>query len=348
MRYATKLASAAAALAAVGAALLAIVPGRTPSAWPKVGLDRASHNWGHVRPGSRLSTAFVIRNAGGIRLTFGKPRASCGCTKPELPVRGLAPGASTKLEIGFEAPNDLGAVYHFVTIPTNDPRRPELTLSLFAEVWQSIQASPQAIDFGSLRPGQEVERAIQLFSPDERGFITRHLSADIPQVSVRAEQPNAAARVHRVRIRFRASERLGHYRGWVSVLTDRADATRLAVPVVALVEGSLKVSPDRITIDKSDIGKSVGRVLLVRSNRRGVTPRLQQIEASSPWELDRSEVRDMEGGLVALMISVRFPKGSGAPSGELRLAVEAPDPTDYAVPLIIEGWTPPFPEQGEK
>lgn len=311
-------------------------------------VDRTSHNWGHVRPGTHVSTTFVIRNNGGKTLTFGKLQASCGCTKSELSDIVLPPGGQTKLEVGFDVPQELGTVHHFVKVPTNDPTRAETTLSLFAEVWRSVQASPQAVDFGQLRPGQEAERLVQLYSPDARGFVLSRQISDLPEVTLQAENPRTPIRVHRATIRFSATERLGQYQGHVAMVTDREDAPVIDIPVAAQVVGELSVSPAKITIEKGEIGTLVTRTIIVRANTAGVLPRLRKIEPDAPWQLERSESTEMRGGLLAIKFAIRFPKNTGAPSGALRLSLEAPQLLTYRVPLIIEGWTPPFPGGDEK
>jgi hypothetical protein len=204
------------------------------------------------------------------------------------------------------------------------------------------------IDVGRVRPGTEVERVVQLFSPDGEPFRIGHVGADLAEVEAVAETPGAELPIQRIRIAYRAGDRLGHVRGAVQIATDRVDAPFLDIPVAGEVEGPIAVSPATLQIERADIGKTVRRTLFIRTTPTSDAPTLTGVEAVAPWELiDHSVVRVGEGGWM-LHVDLRFPEGAGSSEGELWVRLKAPGPVAFRVPLWIRGWSPPAPASPEE
>jgi hypothetical protein len=311
-------------------------------------VDRDSYNWGRVTPGSELNVSFVIRNRGWQPLRFGDPKTSCGCARPLLSVKELPPGGRTTLRVSFQAPVNPGPVAHFVQYPTNDPDRPSLLFNLFAESWLGVRSVPQAIDAGELRRGDLVERTVQFFSPDGKPFRLGSIFADLVEVRASAETPNVALAAHRVHVFLRAGRDLGPLRGSLRVLTDRTDAPVVDVPIAARTAGPVSVSPSFLQITREEIGEAVHRTLFLASVPSGEAVSLTSLRASPPWELVSHSSRALGRGRLGVDVTLRFPRGAGAPSGELRLAVHSREAADYRVPLMILGWTRPIPVASEE
>ncbi len=328
---------------AIGGSAWGVIAHLATPQTPRAFIDRDSHNWGHVLPGEEVATRFVIQNDGRSRLELGEPQTSCGCTKPRLPKTTLRTGERIILDVGFHAPTEMGAVQHFVKIPTNDPDRPLLTFFLFAETYLSVRAAPQAVDFGGLPPGATRERLVQLHSPDRKPFRLRLSSQDLPEVSVRIEHPESLLPVHRVVIVFTAGERLGHAQGVARIATDRDDVPYVGIPIHAQIEGPVEISPSSLTIEKEDIGRPVERVLLARLSSSSRAKQVRRVEVDPPWELLGQSTKAIRPGESLIRLTLRFPQGSGAASGRLSLVLDDPRSTAIDVPLTIHGWTPPFP-----
>ena len=342
MKKLTGAALILAGLLAVSVVAISRLGGAKPLGPPRVEVDRLSQNWGRVLPGSESETTFTIRNGGGLPLHLGEITKSCGCTKPRLDRDTLPPGGSTTLAVGFQAPVNLGAAKNYVKIKTDDPERPELVLDLFAESWLGVTTIPQAIDAGSVKPGAEVRRDVQLRSPDGKPFRIGRASADIAELSVEAEDAADPLAVHRAVVVYRAGDRLGHVGGSIRFATDRADAPSVDVVFSGRVTGPVTASPSSLEITRGEIGQVVRRKIFLKA-RAGNAPILNEIKAIPPWELVGHEVQPRPDGLVIVEVSLRFPKGDGTPSGQLEMGVAAPEPIRLRIPLLIQGWTPPPP-----
>lgn len=116
------------------AALLACGPAPMPGQGdtPRLVVEPARFDFGDARPGSELTRRFRMKNAGDAPLRILGISASCDCvvSRPDTDV--IAPGEATDLRVTLHTGSDVGPVERTVTLTTNDPHRPEQTISLLA------------------------------------------------------------------------------------------------------------------------------------------------------------------------------------------------------------------------
>jgi hypothetical protein len=62
-----------------------------------------NHNFGKIKQGVPVTYYFEIKNISNKPLVIANAYASCGCTVPEKPEQPIAPGASGKLKVVFNA-----------------------------------------------------------------------------------------------------------------------------------------------------------------------------------------------------------------------------------------------------
>ena len=76
-------------------------------------------------------------------------QASCGCTTPEWNKDEIAPGASSKITVGYNAAAD-GPFTKFITITYNGSQNKQITIK--GEVWKTPTSSaPENTGLGSLK-----------------------------------------------------------------------------------------------------------------------------------------------------------------------------------------------------
>ena len=122
----------------------------------KVELSTTSYDWGEIGINNGQAEAvFEIKNIGSQTLKLFNATTSCACTTAQLqvgdklsPLFGMhtksayvtdvPPGETAKVKAVFDplfhGPNGLGPISRQVTLSTNDPGNPSLTLLLSAVV----------------------------------------------------------------------------------------------------------------------------------------------------------------------------------------------------------------------
>lgn len=138
-----------------------------------VGSD--THNFGHMELDTKGRHTFEIRNDGNADLTLAKGTTTCKCTLSNLDHDRLAPGKSAKVELEWTALPS-GHFRHSATIRTNDPRRPNIELSVEGQVSHSFELRPYELVFTSpITVGEGARGSVNLWSFEKDKFeITSH------------------------------------------------------------------------------------------------------------------------------------------------------------------------------
>jgi hypothetical protein len=142
-----------------------------------VGSD--THNFGHMELDTKGRHTFEIRNDGNADLTLAKGTTTCKCTLSNLDHDRLAPGKSAKVELEWTALPS-GHFRHSATIRTNDPRRPNIELSVEGQVSHSFELRPYELVFTSpITVGEGARGSVNLLSFEKNKFeITSHQFAE--------------------------------------------------------------------------------------------------------------------------------------------------------------------------
>jgi hypothetical protein len=99
----TKVKPTAAQTTAVQATTAATVGQPSPDDVMKI--NTVKYDFGKIKQGTPVTYAFEIKNTSNKPLVVENSYASCGCTTPEKIVEPIAPGASAKLKVQYNAAN---------------------------------------------------------------------------------------------------------------------------------------------------------------------------------------------------------------------------------------------------
>ncbi|HVU93866.1 MAG TPA: DUF1573 domain-containing protein [Puia sp.] len=97
-----------------------------------------THNFGKIPQGRPATTTFEIVNTGTTPLKLDNVQASCGCTTPVWSRDPIAPGATAKIVVGYNAYGE-GAFTKTVTVVYNTNMTKLLTIS--GEVYKTPATS---------------------------------------------------------------------------------------------------------------------------------------------------------------------------------------------------------------
>lgn len=101
-------------------------------------LKETSFDFGKIPQGKPVTHDFEVTNSGKTPLIIETVEASCGCTTPEWSEAPVAPGASSKIKVGFNASSE-GHFKKSITIVYNSGQVKTITIS--GEVYPSPTTS---------------------------------------------------------------------------------------------------------------------------------------------------------------------------------------------------------------
>lgn len=87
--------------------------------FPKVELDKSTHDFGTINEGDVVETEFIVKNVGKTDLVIMDAKGSCGCTVPQPPKEPIKPGDSAPIKVSFNSSGKPGQQSKTVTLTTN-------------------------------------------------------------------------------------------------------------------------------------------------------------------------------------------------------------------------------------
>jgi hypothetical protein len=105
---------------------------------PKIVFARTEYDFGKIAAGTKQSCTFDFINDGGKELVIKSIYASCGCTTTVAENTRLQPGQASEIAVTYQAGSS-GNVRKRVTVYTNDPENPQVTLWVTAEITGALE-----------------------------------------------------------------------------------------------------------------------------------------------------------------------------------------------------------------
>ena len=110
-------------------------------------LKETEHDFDKIPQGKPVYYTFDIINTGKTALKLDNVQASCGCTTPEWSRDPIAPGATAKIKVGYNAAAE-GVFQKTITIIYNTTQSKIITIK--GTVWKAPEGSAPAnasVDF---------------------------------------------------------------------------------------------------------------------------------------------------------------------------------------------------------
>jgi hypothetical protein len=111
----------------------------TPAiAGDKLKLKQTEHDFSQIPQGKPVYYNFEIVNTGSTPLKLDNVQASCGCTTPEWSQEAIAPGATSKIRVGYNAAAE-GYFEKYITITYNTNQTKQIKIK--GTVWKAPEGS---------------------------------------------------------------------------------------------------------------------------------------------------------------------------------------------------------------
>lgn len=110
-------------------------------------LKESEHDFSMIPQGKPVYYTFEIINTGATPLKLDNVQATCGCTTPEWSQDPIAPGATAKIKVGYNAAAE-GPFEKFITVTYNSNQFKQIKIK--GQVWKAPEGSAPAnasVDF---------------------------------------------------------------------------------------------------------------------------------------------------------------------------------------------------------
>ena len=250
--------------AMLGLSLLATVQ----SAQAQLQFAQPAIHVGTIYSGRPLVREFAFRNAGALPVEIVEAKGSCGCARPKLAQRMIAPGASGVLPVELNTLGQAaGANSWSVAVKTKHGEQAATeNLRIDAELVREVSIEPAALQ---LFVKGALSSTLMLRDGRAKPLTIRAVQASAPQLNVRAEAVQSD--VHAIHVEVAPDFPEGRHEEVLSIFTDDPDYRELTMPVSIVKTAKQRVSatPSSVVLAGRPVASKI--VLLRDAEEQPVT-----------------------------------------------------------------------------
>ena len=280
------------------------VPSKT-GPHPKVVLPEETFKFDMMAVGETWKHTFVVRNEGEAPLKLGKPVTTCQCTVSEAAKNEIPPGGEGTVTLEWKPEFETMEFDKGATLKTNDPKKPEITLSVSGRVDRLLRMDPE----GSWNVGEvsgDTPRDLSgfMFSRLLDRFGLESVTSSNPLLTVESEPASEedlkkfeAKSGYRLSAKLEPGLPVGRFAEKITVKTDIDDEKFDEVtfdfvgvrsgPIQVLPTPGTKWNPDNWSVDldrfSSQKGKTGAVSLFVSGLPEGQSLEFSDVASSEPY-----------------------------------------------------------------
>jgi hypothetical protein len=309
------------------AGLAAGASGEAPSA--KVA--EPVYDFGAVFQGAQIKHTFRVANGGPGALTIGSIGTSCGCTVAQPSKRQVQSGDATEITATFDTSADKGPAQRVITVATNDPKQPRITLTLKGDVKVKVDANPLPVVFDKAPHGVEVSRQVMVSDLISGGdFHITSITNSSPNLKV-TQQPRVDGKPGAIlTLTLLKTTPAAPFSDIVKVSTN---VSPLNIPVYGTVLGDLNVTPAQVSF--GIVKHRAGAIRIARLTNASARP-VKVIGVSTNNRMISAAVAPVTPGKEFKLTLELLPN---SPDGTLRgsVAIQTDDPGQPLVQVPFYG-----------
>ncbi len=305
---------------------------------PRAQVADSVFDFGTVAQGTTVSHDFIMKNIGTGPLNIHRVVPACGCTAASSSGDVIAPGAEGKIAVRLDTSDFTGEKLKLVRVFTSDQEDPSITLTMKGTIEPNVVIEPNRINFDRVTrgaPQNSLVREISITLKPETGLEIADIKSFSKLLSVRTLEQTAQHA--RVAVTLASDAPVGEFRDRLIVNLRGKQESSVNVPVFALVEGPLKLTPGTISVGVLEGAEVIERSVKFDNTGPGAV-RISSVKSSDPAvTADYAVIKD--GANYVLRVRVDPSKVSR----DLRavVTVETDSKTEAPVALNVFGILPP-------
>ena len=293
---------------------------------PKLEFEKTTFDFGKVTEGDQISGKFILHNAGDAMLKIQTPETSCGCTVASVKPEALQPGETGEISFQLDLTNARGPVKKTMTVPSNDPHQPKITLILAGDVKPLFEIDPEIVFFDEVPPGEPAREAIRVRRLDGKKLAIG--KAELSRPSLRAFVNTNDGTTAELVVEAKGTGKAEEFSDILSVTLANAAKPAFHVPVAGKFVPSIKVEPSSL------LWTGISEQKILVSSTTTNRPLMLGNIASTLEELlvKVDAVREGQSYEVTVKLPVLLPESA---EGVLTFDTNFPDHPTITVPLRI-------------
>ncbi len=213
-----------------------------------------------------------------------------------------------------------------ITVYSDDPKTPQLVLTLSGETWIDVEAQPARIHFGEMQPGADGTKPLELKITEPNEVKLGKIESPDPRFSIKPSEDGDEGR-KKYTVVFRGEKKLGAIEARLLVNYTGPDGEgRVEVPVICQVVGDLRY-PRSVFFRK--VGDAYPPQSVVIGSRTNKAVRI--LSGKDPEGRVAVKVLEPQGNQARVELTVGETKEAKASRGKVELRTN--DPTEPVVTI---------------
>jgi len=210
---------------------------------PKITFEETTYDFGKVERGKKITHYFNFKNTGDEVLEIIKVKKSCGCQLAKTTKKYLKPGESAKIMVVYDSKGYSGAVSKIVTVKSNDPANPEVTLTIKGFVESMYNIKPGFVSFGIIKPDSQPSETVTV-TFKRKDIKVKRITTNSDYIKLRVLGQRDSIYTFIVGLAPNVPE--GSFAGKVELDVSNVLDSIVRVAVVAKVAGDVEVLPSML------------------------------------------------------------------------------------------------------
>jgi len=283
---------------------------------PLLRLSERVIDFGRVEQMDQLTKHIYLRNEGDAPLRILKIESSCGCAVGLASDSTVAPGQEVKFTVTFSTKEYSGPQEKKITIRSNDPAEPSVTIPVRADIHVLLRLSEETVRFDPVRLGGTASRQVKVSADKDAGLEIGGIRGGEEYLTATLKRDSSAQEeVIWVILSIKPDAPPGLFRETLTLTTTKPKSTRTKITVIGSIVSYFEVPGDgRLRINPTPRGKPAQTTIQITC------------DGSKPYEL-----LGVETGVPYLSGEI-IPKGSN--KYDLRITLEERSETGMFVQRI--------------
>lgn len=288
---------------------------------PAIEFEQTRFDFGEVEAG-KLVHEFTFKNTGDAVLEITKVQASCGCTAAAAGQSKIEPGQTGSIRAELDASKFKGRIEKGITISSNDPKKPAVSLQLVATIRQDLMVLPsQSVSFQKLKTDTATNTIVEIKSNLAEPLAISKVEANVPWLTVTLVETNE--KNARIEVATKPPLLNGNNYGVVTVHTGYEKYKTLTINTSVSVPQVITAVPSRLFFLSSK-QKSPSDISMLVMRNDGKEFHITGVETNSPF-LSIDVVPNQPGRSYRLTVKYT-PKDGQKPAND-NIVIKTDEPT---------------------
>jgi len=224
---------------------------------PKLQFENTVYDFGKTSLVEKVAGTFKFKNTGDAVLKVQQPQPSCGCTTAGVKPDTLQPGETGELPFTLNLGRYTAKLEKHITVKSNDPKNPEIVLTVKADYTPLYEVSPTAIIPNVTLGGKDTNQSFTVRRTDGKPVHLGKLEGSKPWLKAEID-PSAKPEDSSVKVRLEiAPDGLPrHFYENVQVYTTETNIPITTLWVQGQLRGDLAMTPEVLYWNINDPDKA--------------------------------------------------------------------------------------------